>query len=157
MSNPLGLLKKYIISSIIFLLDFLTVLLISLLNPDCAVDTYCGLKIHAIPPRRDFTILVLDILVNMPAGQNRSNCAFRNGFLRLATMPTAQSGLKGDCACSKMQLKLYCSIYIRNNISTISGGILPGRPKSAMVHVRILAPPHHALRRKRVCKKIFPI
>ncbi len=31
---------------------------------------------------------------NMPAGQNRSNCAFRNGFLRLATMPTAQSGLK---------------------------------------------------------------
>ncbi len=65
------------------------------LNPDCAVGIYCGLKIHAIPPRRDFTVLVLDILMNMPAGQNRSNCAFRNGFLRLATMPTAQSGLKG--------------------------------------------------------------
>jgi len=32
--------------------------------------------------------------MNMPAGQNRSNCAFRDGFLRLATMPTAQSGLK---------------------------------------------------------------
>ncbi len=66
------------------------------LNPDCAVDTYCGLKIHAIPPRRDFTILVLDILMNMPASQNRSNCAFRNGFLRLATMPTAQFGLKDN-------------------------------------------------------------
>jgi hypothetical protein len=40
-----------------------------------------------------FTILVLDILANMPAGQNRSNCAFRNGFLRLATMLPALSGL----------------------------------------------------------------
>jgi len=34
--------------------------------------------------------------MNMPAGQNRSNCVFRNGFLRLATMPTAQSGFKSD-------------------------------------------------------------
>ncbi len=68
-------------------------------NPDCAVGIYCGLKIHAIPPRRDFTVLVLDILMNMPAGQNRSNCAFRNGFLRLVTMPTAQSGLKGKDRC----------------------------------------------------------
>jgi hypothetical protein len=66
------------------------------LNPHCAVDTYCGLKIHAVPPRRDFTVLVLDILVNMPAGQNRSNCAFRNGFLCLATMPTAQCGFNED-------------------------------------------------------------
>ena len=32
--------------------------------------------------------------MNMPAGQNRSNFAFRNGFLRLATVSTAQSGLK---------------------------------------------------------------
>ncbi len=61
----------------------------SLLNPDYAVDIYCGLKIHAVPPKRDFTILVLNILMNMSAGQNRSNCAFRNGFLFLATMPTA--------------------------------------------------------------------
>jgi hypothetical protein len=29
----------------------------------------------------------------MPASQNRSNCAFRRGLLRLATMPTAKSGL----------------------------------------------------------------
>ena len=46
-------------------------------------------------PAEAGTILALDILMNMPAGQNRSNCAFRNGFLRLATMPYAQSGLKG--------------------------------------------------------------
>jgi len=32
--------------------------------------------------------------MNMPACQNRSNFAFRNGVLRLATMSTAQSGLK---------------------------------------------------------------
>jgi hypothetical protein len=31
--------------------------------------------------------------MNMPASQNRSNCAFRYGFLRLTTDPTAQSGL----------------------------------------------------------------
>jgi len=41
-----------------------------------------------------FTILVLNRFMNMPPGQNRFNFAFRNGFLRLATMPTAQSGLK---------------------------------------------------------------
>jgi hypothetical protein len=33
--------------------------------------------------------------MNMPASQNRSNCAFRYGFLRLATDSTAQSGFKG--------------------------------------------------------------
>jgi hypothetical protein len=32
----------------------------------------------------------------MPVSQNRSNCAFRYGFLRLATDSTAQSGLKVD-------------------------------------------------------------
>jgi len=31
----------------------------------------------------------------MPASQKRSNCAFRFGLRRLATMPTAKSGLKG--------------------------------------------------------------
>ncbi len=46
-------------------------------NPDCAVDTYCGFKSLAVPPRRDFTILILDIFINMPAVQNRSNFAFR--------------------------------------------------------------------------------
>ncbi|UCF85379.1 MAG: hypothetical protein JSV50_07005 [Desulfobacteraceae bacterium] len=30
----------------------------------------------------------------MPTSQNRSNCAFRYGFLRLATDSTAQSGFK---------------------------------------------------------------
>jgi hypothetical protein len=30
----------------------------------------------------------------MPPSQNRSNCAFRFGFLRLATDSTAQSGFK---------------------------------------------------------------
>ena len=78
--------------------------ILTVFNPDCAVGIYCGLKIHAIPPRRDFTILVLDILMNMPAGQNRSNCAFRNGFLRLATMPTAQSGLNPEVGLHDLRL-----------------------------------------------------
>ena len=30
----------------------------------------------------------------MPASQNRSNCAFRYGLLRLATKPTAKSVIK---------------------------------------------------------------
>jgi drug/metabolite transporter (DMT)-like permease len=39
--------------------------------------------------------------MNMPPSQNRSNCAFRYGFLRLATDSTAQSGLKGDSITGK--------------------------------------------------------
>jgi hypothetical protein len=31
--------------------------------------------------------------MDMPSSQNRSNCTFRYGFLRLATIPTAKSGL----------------------------------------------------------------
>ena len=42
-----------------------------------------------------FPILLLDIFINMPMSQNRSNCAFRFGFLRLTTDSTAQSGLNG--------------------------------------------------------------
>jgi hypothetical protein len=38
------------------------------------------------------TILFLNIIIIMPASQNRSNCAFRCGLLHLATMPTAKSG-----------------------------------------------------------------
>ncbi|MEE8381131.1 MAG: hypothetical protein V3R78_04555, partial [Thermodesulfobacteriota bacterium] len=38
------------------------------------------------------TILLLNIFMNMPSSQNRSNCSFRCGFLRLATMSTAKSG-----------------------------------------------------------------
>ena len=41
-----------------------------------------------------FPILFLDIFINIPRSQNRSNCASRYGFLRLATDSTAQSGLK---------------------------------------------------------------
>ncbi len=41
-----------------------------------------------------FTILILNILVNMLPGQNRSNFAFRLGFSTLATITTAKSGLK---------------------------------------------------------------
>ena len=44
------------------------------LNSDYAADIYCGLKIYAAP---------------LQAGQNRSDRLFRNGFLRLATIPTA--------------------------------------------------------------------
>jgi hypothetical protein len=47
------------------------------LNPDYAVDTYCGLKNLAVPPWRDFPILLLNIFTNMPSAQNRSNFSFR--------------------------------------------------------------------------------
>jgi hypothetical protein len=39
-------------------------------------------------------ILFLNIIMIMPASQNRSNCAFRYGLLRLATKPTAKPGFK---------------------------------------------------------------
>ena len=39
------------------------------------------------------TIFLLNISIDMPSSQNRSNCAFRCGFLRLATIPTAKTGL----------------------------------------------------------------
>jgi len=32
--------------------------------------------------------------MTMPAAQNRSNIAFREGLIRLATVPNAKSGLK---------------------------------------------------------------
>jgi hypothetical protein len=38
------------------------------------------------------TILLLNIFMNMPSSQSRSNCSFRCGFLRLATTSTAKSG-----------------------------------------------------------------
>ena len=38
------------------------------------------------------TILLLNISMDMPSLQNRSNCTFRYSFLRLATIPTAKSG-----------------------------------------------------------------
>jgi hypothetical protein len=41
-----------------------------------------------------FPILLLDIFMNMLTSQNRSNCAFRHGFLRLGADSTAQSGFK---------------------------------------------------------------
>jgi hypothetical protein len=66
-------------------------------NPDCAVVSYCDLKILAATLVSRFLPatgrLLLDIFINMPPSQNRSNCAFRFGFLRLATDSTAQSGL----------------------------------------------------------------
>jgi hypothetical protein len=42
------------------------------------------------------TILLLNIIMIMPASQNRSNCAFRCSFLRLVTKPTAKSGFNVD-------------------------------------------------------------
>jgi len=38
------------------------------------------------------TILLLNISMDMPSLQKRSNCTFRYGFLRLATIPTTKSG-----------------------------------------------------------------
>jgi len=37
-------------------------------------------------------ILLLNISTDMPSLQNRSNCAFRFGFMRLVTKTTAKSG-----------------------------------------------------------------
>jgi hypothetical protein len=39
-----------------------------------------------------FTILLLNISMDMPSLQNRSNCTFRCDYLRLATTTTAKSG-----------------------------------------------------------------
>ena len=39
-----------------------------------------------------FMILLLNISTDMPSLQNRSNCAFRFGFMRLVTKTTAKSG-----------------------------------------------------------------
>jgi hypothetical protein len=59
------------------------------INPDCAVASYCDLKILAATLVSRFLPasgrLLLDIFINMPMSQNRSNCAFRYGFLSLAT------------------------------------------------------------------------
>ena len=41
-----------------------------------------------------FTILLLNIIIIMPASQNRSNFAFRCGLRRLVTTSIAKSGLK---------------------------------------------------------------
>jgi hypothetical protein len=41
-----------------------------------------------------FTIFFLTISIDMPSSKNRSNYTFRFGLRRLATMPTAKSGLK---------------------------------------------------------------
>jgi hypothetical protein len=41
-----------------------------------------------------FTIFLLTISIDMPSSKNRSNYAFRYGLHRLATTPTAKSGLK---------------------------------------------------------------
>jgi hypothetical protein len=76
------------------------------LNPDCAVVSYCDLKILAATLVSRFLPdsgrLLLDIFINMPTSQNRSNCAFRYGFLRLATDSIAQSGLKTKCVVISM-------------------------------------------------------
>ena len=67
-------------------------------NPDCAVASYCDLKIFAAMLVSRFLPtsgrLLLDIFINMPTSQNRSNCAFRCGFLHIAMDSTAQSEFK---------------------------------------------------------------
>ena len=64
--------------------------------------------------------------MNMPAGQNRSNFAFRNGFLRLATVPTAQSGFserRDDLFMREklldMEKKALQEIEIADNLSSL--------------------------------------
>jgi hypothetical protein len=66
------------------------------LNPDSAVASCCGLKTLAVPPQAGFPDFAPQHIMNMPTSQNRSNYAFRYGFLRLTTDPTAQSGLNNN-------------------------------------------------------------
>ena len=63
--------------------------------------------------------------MNMPAGQNRSNCAFRNGFLRLATMPTAQSGLKGLYECFVIASLLWTGTFSQPRVKIVPEVLLP--------------------------------
>ena len=54
------------------------------------------------------TILLLNIFMNIPSSQNRSNCSFRYSFLRLATTSTAKSGLN---------IAIIHSIFITDNLA----------------------------------------
>jgi hypothetical protein len=61
--------------------------------------------------------------MNMPSSQNRSNCAFRCSFLRLATIPTAKSGLKnGKTESSKIFVLKINMLY--NPPPVDAGGVL---------------------------------
>jgi len=64
-----------------------TIKILTFFNPDYALDTFCDLQDLAFQPLRDFTMLLLNIL--MHSVQNRTNFSFRWGFAILVTMPTA--------------------------------------------------------------------
>ncbi len=53
-----------------------------------------GIKLHVARVAVCDMILLLNIIMIMPASQNHSNYTFRFGLQRLATTPTANSGLK---------------------------------------------------------------
>ena len=59
------------------------------LNPDCAVDIYCGLKI-LVQTCRNFTILLLNIFMNMPSAQNgfKLRVSLRFSFPRYGALCT---------------------------------------------------------------------
>jgi len=62
--------------------------------------------------------LFLNIIMIMPASQNRSNCAFRCGLLHLATKPTAEPGFKPqEKAHYIYQISLFMSINMKNDIT----------------------------------------
>jgi len=52
-----------------------TIKILTYFSPDYAVDTYCDLQNLAVQPWRDFTMLLLNIL--MPSVQNRTTFSFR--------------------------------------------------------------------------------
>jgi hypothetical protein len=52
-----------------------TIKILTFFNPDYALDTFCDLQDLAFQPLRDFTMLLLNIL--MHSVQNRTNFSFR--------------------------------------------------------------------------------
>jgi hypothetical protein len=66
--------------------------------------------------------LLLNIIMIMPASQNRSNCAFRCSFLRLVTKPTAKSGLNTRCwfLDTRYWRKYKIYIHIQYQVSRIT-------------------------------------
>jgi len=66
------------------------------LNPDCAIGIYYGIENAAATLVSRFCSF--NVFMNTPRSQNRSNFASRKRFLRLVTIPTAQSGFNPDCA-----------------------------------------------------------
>jgi len=70
--------------------DYMGQFIQGVFNPDCAIGIYCGEENAAATLVSRFCSF--NVFMNTARSQNRSNFASRKRFLRLVTIPTAQSG-----------------------------------------------------------------